>query len=144
MNIFCCTCRREVNAVQVSGMTLFPRRPDVWKNKFYQCPYCLNYTSARHDIETGEYKPIGFIASPALRTERIRLHELFDPIWKNDPHPAQSRKGWYKYIACGLYGPTGKKFHFGELKSFRECQRAETMIHKIKAKNRLKKKKSLL
>ena len=133
--MWCCKCHRETDAMLVGGMTINTKRPECWNQKFYQCPVCLNYCNARKIGD--EWKPIAFIATPALRAERQRLHELFDPVWKNDPLPGISRKGWYDYMTFGMNQDPNYRFHFGFLRSFRECKRAEKLIKRIYKKKGL-------
>jgi len=136
MKIYCCKCRREVDAHLVSGMTTNTRRPEYWGRKYYQCPHCLNYCLAQKF--GNEWRPMASIAAPALRAERQRLHDLFDPVWKNDPNPTESRKGWYRYITIGMNRKPEDQFHFGFLRSFSECKRAESLIKRIYKKQGLK------
>ena len=135
MKVWCCKCHRDVNAILVSGMTINVKRPEGWNKKYYQCPHCLNYCGAqKHDKE---WLPLASIAGPELRAERQRLHELFDPVWKNDPLPSISRKGWYTYMTIGMNRGPDYRFHFGFLRSFRECRRAEMLIKRIYKKQGL-------
>jgi hypothetical protein len=117
-------------------MTLFPMRPECWKDKYYQCPHCLNYGLAQNF--GGVWVPKAYPASPALRAERQRLHDLFDPLWKNDANRNASRTGWYKYMSIGMRKGENYEFHFGHLCSFKECKRAENLIKKIYQKQGLK------
>lgn len=142
MKVWCCKCHREVDAELVGGMTLYPKRPESWDEKYYQCPHCLNYGLAQNF--DGVWKPKAYIASPELRAERNRLHNLFDPLWKNSDHPNASRTGWYKYMSIGMRKGENYEFHFGHLCSFRECKRAENLIKKIYRKQGLKLPKELL
>ena len=140
--VYCCECNKEVDAVLVSGMSIYTHRPELWDKKFYQCPICLNHCRAGKFPDG--YRPLADIASPELRAERQRLHDLFDHLWKINNDPKRSRAGWYKYMACGLYGSAKKKFHFGNLHSFQECKRAEKMIRKIYKRLGLTFRKSLI
>lgn len=129
MQVYCCKCHKEVDAQLVSGMTTNVHRPEYWKRRYYQCPQCLNYCLAQKFDD--EWKPMASIAGPALRAERQRLHDLLDPVWKADPYPFESRKGWYKYLTIGMNRGPDYQFHFGFLRSFKECKRAEMLIKKI-------------
>lgn len=129
MKLWCCKCHRDVEAQLVSGMTVNTRRPESWNQKYYQCPHCLNYCLAQKF--GGEWRPMANIASPALRAERQRLHNLFDPVWQRDPNPKESRSGWYVFLSKGMKRGPDYRFHFGFLCSFKECKRAELLIKKI-------------
>lgn len=142
MKIYCCKCCKDVDAVLVSGMTVNVRCPEHWDRKYYQCPHCLNYCLANK--YHNDWKPMALIAGPELRAERQRLHNLFDPVWKNDPLPYESRQGWYKYMAVGMHRGPKYQFHFGFLRSFRECKRAENLIRRIYRKVGLTFPKSVL
>lgn len=40
MKIYCCWCKKEVDARLVNGKTIYPHRHDLFSKKFYMCPDC--------------------------------------------------------------------------------------------------------
>ena len=68
----CQPCDKIVNAVHVTGSTIYPHRPDLSHLTLLQCPCCKNYVS--YDDATQE--PRAWITDAAGRRERMEKASL--------------------------------------------------------------------
>lgn len=80
----CC----EQKARFTTGAEVYPHRPDLAELNFYLCDICgasvgCHRAGTWHNdrIHTGD-EPLGIMADRELRQWRLRMHRLFDPIWK--------------------------------------------------------------
>lgn len=124
MNIFCCTCNKNVESMLVRGKDCYPYRKDLSRLKFYQCPVCKNFVGTHKGTDI----PLGVIASPEIKRERMKIHFLLDPLWRNK---RISRKEIYKEISASL----GYEYHTANLRSLEECRKVYLIICNLK--NRL-------
>lgn len=70
----CPTCKIEMMLLESTAF----RHRDGSTKKLYVCPTC----DCRHGSHpNGE--PVGMPADRPTREARVRLHTLFDPLWKN-------------------------------------------------------------
>lgn len=109
MKAFCCECKKRVDGVKVNGDIIYPHRPDLYDLEFIKCPICGNYTG-KYD---GEY-PV--IPTKHIRLCRYQAHRALDKIWKN----RSQRAKYYQYMSNCF----GRDFHWGELKSEEEADKA--------------------
>lgn len=120
MKIYCCNCRKEVEAILIKGDKIYPHRPDLYKKNFYQCPTCKKYVGC-HDKTT---RPLGVIPTEGLKAARIKLHALMDPLWKSGKI---KRATLYKLISKQL----GYTYHNGQTKTIEECLKVYEIVQKI-------------
>lgn len=120
LKIYCCNCNKDVDAQLVDGSIVYPYRSDLYKLKFYRCPFCHNFVGTHKDTE----KPLGCIASSELKTWRIKVHNRLDYLWKKN---ICKRKEVYKQLSEHF----GYDYHNGNTKSIEECQQALEVIEKI-------------
>lgn len=121
MKIYCCKCRKKVEAYLVTGDKIYPHRPDLYSKHFYECPKCGNYVGC-HGTTT---RPLGCIPSEEIKIMRKRIHALLDPIWKSGKI---SRGKMYSAISKRL----GYTYHTGETKTIQECLKIYDIITEIK------------
>ena len=120
MKIFCCTCNKDIDATLIYGDICYPHRKDLSKLKFYQCPVCKNFVGTHK----GTDRPLGVIASAEIKKERMKIHDILDPLWKCKKYP---RKELYKQISSRL----GYDYHTANLKSIEECRKVYSIVSDI-------------
>jgi hypothetical protein len=121
MNIFCCTCNKDVEAALVYGTDCYPHRKDLANLKFYQCPVCKNFVGTHK----GTDRPLGVIASSEIKKERMKIHDIIDPLWKTRKIP---RKEIYRQISSIL----GYDYHTANLKTVEDCRKVYSIALDIK------------
>ena len=107
MKIYCCSCKSEVDAKLITGVEVYPHRPDLSDIPFWQCS-CGNFVGCHHKTKN-RTKPLGVIADQEIKNARKHIHSLLDPIWKKG---FKSRNEVYSYISDQL----GFKYHTAELR----------------------------
>lgn len=120
MKIYCCNCRKDVEAALVHGDVVYPHRPDLFKKHFYMCPYCGKFVGC-HGLST---RPLGCIPTEEIKIARKRIHAKIDPIWKTGK---MSRRELYKYISEKL----GYTYHTGETRTVQECFKILDIVEKL-------------
>jgi len=120
MIIYCCKCRKHVNAELTTGQTVYPHRTDLYKNKYYICPHCKSYVGCHNNTT----RPLGCIPTNELKIARRKLHNKMDPLWKEGKI---SRKELYNRISKEL----GYTYHNGQTKTVQECLFIYDIIDKI-------------
>jgi hypothetical protein len=60
MKIFCCGCGKEIDAERVTGLDIYPHRPDLAGKFLYHCPLCGNYVGTHKK----DGRPLGCIPTP--------------------------------------------------------------------------------
>ena len=89
----------------VTGLAIYPHRPDLEDKWFYQCAPCEAYVGCHK----GTKQSLGRLANAELRVAKSRAHAAFDPLWeigKMDRHQA------YAWLAKEL-GLDKKHCHIG-------------------------------
>lgn len=96
-SIECPYCKGR--AALVSGLAVYPHRPDLARLKFYVCGPC----DARVGTHRGTVAPLGPPANAALRTARSRAHAAFDPLWRYHKRGDSKRRDKaYAWLALQL------------------------------------------
>jgi hypothetical protein len=72
----CIECGKR-EAVCVTGLTIYPHRPDLDHKWFWLC-LCGAYVGCH----PGSQQPLGSCAGEATRKARSAAHAAFDPIWR--------------------------------------------------------------
>lgn len=120
MKIYCCNCRKDVEAQLVKGNIIYPHRPDLYSKNFYKCPHCGKYVGCHK----GTTRPLGCIPTEALKIARQRLHAKMDPLWKSGKI---RRVDLYRQISKEL----GYTYHNGNTKTVQECFKVYEIIENI-------------
>ncbi len=113
----------KVKAVKVSGMEIYPHRPDLHKKMFYSCPECDAYVGTH----TVSGKPLGTLANGELREKRRKLHVVFEPLWNGTQG---TRREAYTWLASKLNIPEAA-CHIGMFDSA-ACDKALEIITNMK------------
>lgn len=81
--VICDYCGKP--AVQVTGATIYPHRPDLYDRLFWQCAPCDAYVGCHVKNPSKGFKggePMGRLAKADLRQAKKDAHSAFDHIWK--------------------------------------------------------------
>jgi hypothetical protein len=103
-------------ALLVTGVAIYPHRPDLFDRKFYQCAPCDAYVGVHINTD----KPLGRLANAELRKAKVAAHAVFDPTWKGKTPKGKARKAAYFEMADRL-GIRGQ-VHIGEM-DVEQCMR---------------------
>lgn len=130
MNIYCCQCRKGIDANLVTGKEIYPHRKDLHRLPFWQCPTCRNYVGCHHKTQD-RTRPLGVISTPQMRKAKMGLHETVDRPWQSGH---LERREVYRRMAEHL---GVEEFHIGELRSVEEMGEARNAaIHLFYPTNR--------
>ena len=110
MEIYCCSCRDTVQADAVLGDRVYPHRKDLHKLMFYQCGACNNFVGTHRN----SMRPLGVIATPAIKQRRQQIHRVLDPLWQHGPY---TRNKVYSILSDRL----GKEYHTANIRSLAEA-----------------------
>lgn len=121
-SIYCTNCNDNVEAEMVSGLDVYPHRPDLSKLRFYRCPVCANFVGTHK----GTPRPLGCIPSPELKRARIAVHNKMDRLWKSK---LIRRTALYSQISKMM----GYTYHNGETRTVEECEKALKIIEQIES-----------
>ena len=89
----------------VSGLTIYPSRPDLAGKAFWRCVPCEAWVGCH----PGTHKPLGRLADFDLRRAKQDAHAAFDPYWRKH---FQHRSTGYSWLATQL-GIASKDCHIG-------------------------------
>jgi hypothetical protein len=123
MNIFCCKCKKDIQARLTDGKEIYPHREDLFIRPFWKCDECGNYVGCHYKTDDPT-RPLGNIPFPLLRDWRRMLHNRLDPIWKA---PGWSRNQLYKYLSRQL----GWNFHISSIRSIKEAKEIYLLLESI-------------
>jgi len=118
MNPICPYCKRVSETV--SGEVIYPHMPELRNKTFYLCSKCMAYVGCH----PGTGRPLGSLANAETRKARLRLHFIFDSIWKKG---VMSRKNAYKMLADKLGIKKKVDCHIG-LFDINTCIKAEEIL----------------
>ena len=76
MNPICSKCNQESELV--TGLEIYPRRPDLYSKKFFRCPTHTDMYVGTH-VKTEE--PLGILADAEHRLLKMKCHAEFDKHW---------------------------------------------------------------
>lgn len=116
MKIFCVECQKDIEPKLVSGAMVYPRSPKLAHDKFWMCNSCKNFIGCHKNANKNKLKPLGVIANKELKQARIMIHNLIDPIWREEK---MKRGEIYAVISKEL----GYTYHTGELRGIDEARR---------------------
>ena len=129
--ITCNYCGRS--AQLVSGIVIYPSRPELQRRNYYLCGPCNAWVGCHKNTDI----PFGRLANAELRGGRIRAHAAFDPIWgksaKGGPKDmnSYSRSAAYRWLAAKL-GIHPDRCHIG-LFDVDQCERTIAMCGEFRA-----------
>jgi len=126
MNPICPKCNQESELV--TGLEIYPRRPDLYSKKFFRCSTHTDMYVGTH-VKTGE--PLGILADAEHRFLKMKCHAEFDKHWLeagSDRGRRQLRLRCYSKLA-GEMGLTVDKTHFGMFTK-EQCSKALGLIQK--------------
>lgn len=89
----CQYCDQEAKLVK--GVTIYPRRRDLYTKHFYHCEPCDAYVGCH----AGTLKPLGVLANKELRAWKSAAHKFFDPLWRSGK---MKRNDAYQWLAQEL------------------------------------------
>lgn len=78
IEVNCPYCTRA--AKLVTGVVIYPHRPDLYEKWFWQCAPCDAMVGTH--VNSHRHHPLGRLANAELRTLKQRCHAIFDPVWK--------------------------------------------------------------
>lgn len=114
MKIFCCACKKDVDAILKTGTDIYPHLHYLGKIPFWQCPTCNNYVGCHHKTED-KYRPLGSIPSPRLRKLRKEIHDELDPLWRSGKF---TRKGIYSLLSERVK----REYHTADIREIHEAE----------------------
>jgi hypothetical protein len=119
MAVYCGECKNICRLT--TGKEIYPHRKDLHKKSFYKCsdPCCGAYIGCHPNSDKALGSPAGY----ETRKLRSKVHDVFDPIWRNK---IMTRQGAYSKLAWCL-GIEREKCHVGMF-DFSMCQMALTEI----------------
>lgn len=121
MGIYCCGCKREVNARLMDGSEVYPHRGDLQSLPFWRCDACGNFVGCHHKT-VNRTRPLGCIPTQELKDARRNLHALIDPIWRS----GRMRRGdLYKAISRDI----GREFHTAEIRTIEEVDEVRRSVN---------------
>lgn len=115
----------------VTGLVIYPRRPDLGHKKFWHCAPCRAYVGC-HDAGVGQgngTKPLGRLANAELRAAKKRAHFAFDMLWLDKTNKRRARQAAYTWLAAAMGLPV-ERCHIGEM----DVQQCEQVVQLVTAR----------
>lgn len=122
--IYCCGCGGDTVAILITGGEVYPHRRDLRKLPFWQCPGCGNFVGCHHKTKNPT-RPLGVIATPAVKVARQQIHDILDPLWKLG---VMRRKDIYNRLSKEL----GREYHTAEVRSVEEADKVCKLLIRIR------------
>lgn len=123
--IWCIACQQDVEARLTDGKETYPHRADLAEVPFWKCDTCNNFVGCHHKTKGSRLLPLGCISTPEIKTMRNIIHDLIDPLWKE--------QGWSR---GRIYGTISKKlgytYHTGEIRSVEEAEKVIAIVQSLK------------
>ena len=126
MNIYCCNCKHDVDALLTDGTEIYPHRKDLADLPFWKCRICENFVGCHHKTHD-RTRPLGCIPTKEVKAARQTIHALLDPIWKNK---WMERAQVYSVISNKI----GRTYHTAEIRSMSEANIVIGICHEITQK----------
>ena len=120
MKIYCCGCQTFVNAALVTGANVYPHRNDLARLPFWKCNACENFVGCHHKTKTPT-RPLGSIPTPEIKKARRALHDLIDPLWRDEGMP---RKAIYEHLGVKL----GYEYHTAHINTIEEATKVKNLL----------------
>jgi len=125
MIIYCCGCKKKIDARLTDGSEIYPHRSDLISLPFWKCDACHNYVGCHHKT-SNRTQPLGCIPTSEIKNARKHIHKLLDPIWQSGGH---KRVDIYKQISEKL----GFRYHTANIRSIEEARDVYKIIREIAA-----------
>ena len=123
MRIYCCGCKKDVNARLTDGREIYLHRPDLYALPFWRCDDCKNFVGCHH--KTGNpTEPLGCIPTAEIKNARRHIHALIDPIW-------QSGKMQRSALYAEISKRAGWGYHTAKIRSIDEARTVYREIKKL-------------
>jgi hypothetical protein len=90
VSVRCDYCKQP--AQLVSGVAIYPHRPDLSSLRFWQCEPCNAYVGCHKN--SPRHIPLGRLANAELRLWKQNAHVAFDPFWKSGQMQRRSAYAW--------------------------------------------------
>lgn len=107
------------SAQLVTGVAIYPRRPEFAEHLFYRCAPCDAYVGCHQ----GTSEPMGLLADAELRRARVEAHQALDRVWQSG---TMQRKKTYRWLAKHL-GIDPKQCHIGMF-DVAQCRRVVDVV----------------
>lgn len=118
--IYCCGCSKDVLARLTVGVEIYPHLPNLSTLPFWKCDTCGNYVGCHYKTKD-KTKPLGSIPTPEIRQARKIIHQVIDPLWKNN---LCKRDEIYNWLTERL----GYEYHTAKIKTMPE---ARIVVHQL-------------
>lgn len=125
MKIYCCGCKRVVEARLTYGNEVYPSHKHLHLHPFWKCDHCQNFVGCHHKT-ADKTKPLGVIATAEIKKARSRIHRKLDPLWKKG---LISRKQLYARLSEEL----GGEYHTANVCSVLESMKVLNALQKIES-----------
>lgn len=125
MQIYCCGCRKNVEARLTNGLEVYSNIEPLRTIPFWKCDGCGNFVGCHYKSKSKKTQPLGSIPTKELREARKHIHALLDPIWRTG---LATRKEVYAYLSEQL----GKEYHTGDLSTLEEARDVYRLIKRFK------------
>lgn len=102
--VYCCQCRRDVDAEIVNGKKVYPTYKWLRDKHFYRCPVCHNYCNI-------------------IEGENMAIPDAYIRRRRRDIHAVAKRCGTARFYK-GMTEKWGAPFHTGEIRTHGEADRA--------------------
>ncbi len=122
-SIYCAGCGKDVQARLTYGTEIYPHRGDLAELPFWKCDTCGNYVGCHHKTDNPT-RPLGIIPTKELKTARMQIHALLDPLWKEG---TWGRRTLYARLTDVL----GYQYHTANIRSVEEAERVIKAIKEI-------------
>ncbi len=123
-DIWCVACGFDTSARLTDGREVYPNRPDLATVPFWICDLCHNFVGCHHKTKKNRTQPLGCISTPKLKMLRNTIHDLIDPLWKE--------QGWSRGKIYGtLSKELGYTYHTGEIRTEEEANKIIEIISNI-------------
>ncbi len=124
MEIYCCGCQKDVEAMLTDGTEIYPHRPDLADLPFWKCITCGNFVGCHHKTND-RTKPLGCIPTPEIKNARKHIHRILDPLWKS----GRMKRG-------RIYGKLAKvvgrdEYHTAEIRSVEEARTVYQAVREL-------------
>jgi len=123
MKIFCCECKKEVDARLANGGEVYPHREDLHKLPFWVCDQCGNFVGCHYKTKN-RTKPLGCIPNGEIKNARKEIHKIMDVLLKSGKF---GRKVLYAKISEHL----GREYHTAWIKDIDEARNIYIFIKSL-------------
>ena len=128
MIIYCCGCKKDIEASLTSGSEVYKGRDDLANLPIWICLDCKNYVGC-HWKTKNPTKPLGCIPTAEIKKGRQHIHRILDPLWKDHSEPFRARAWIYRWLAQKI-GKTD--YHTAEIRTIEEAREIYRLVATIK------------